>query len=66
MSPRLLDLFLAAPATSVASERMFSVARDTGTATRNQSHVTRSSGYASFLRYNLPAINFNYWTILKY
>jgi len=46
MSPRLVDLFLAAPTTSVASERVFSVAGDTGTATRRPNR--RSTGYASF------------------
>jgi len=59
MSPRLLDLFLAAPATSVASERVFSVAGDTGTATRNRMSPDHLDVLV-FLHYNLPAIGFNY------
>jgi hypothetical protein len=56
---QLAAIFLAAPATSVASERVFSVAGDTGTATRNRMSPDHLDMLV-FLRYNLPAIGFNY------
>jgi len=59
---QLAAVYLAAPATSVASERVFSVAGDTSTAKRNRmspDHLDKVDMLV-FLRYNLPAIGFNY------
>ena len=56
---QLAAIYLAAPATSVASEHVFSVAGDTGTATRNRMSPDNLD-MLIFLRYNLPAIGYNY------
>ena len=56
---KLAITYLAAPPSSVSSERLFSVTADINTPIRNRLSASNLDKLA-FLRYNLPKVNFDY------